>query len=358
MTAYRHLILRAACATVIVAAAVLPVHSPPAAALGSPASTVSTTTATSLPSAKKRAVELHERIDATEQELEVLKQRLEIADSQLFHQRMAAQDAQERAEEANRAYQERLVYLYKSDLLEPVSLIVGATSLTDLYRRAMMLSRMAILDRDTLVRARAARTEAAYEQQVLEEMQGAMRSMRELQDEQLEALKASHEEQKRIVARLTAAEKASLQRTRAASVIGRNQWREKSVSVNAVIGMVSATVEPHPHTYLVPAHQPTRYRSKGGSFTAHCSWYGNQFHGRTTASGQIFNQNDLTAASRTLPFGTRLALTRGNRRIVVVVNDRGPFIPGRDLDLSRGAARALGFDGLAQVHAEVVEPIR
>lgn len=54
----------------------------------------------------------------------------------------------------------------------------------------------------------------------------------------------------------------------------------------------------------------------------------------------------------------RLALTRGNRRIVVVVNDRGPFIPGRDLDLSRGAARELGFDSLAQVHAEVVEPIR
>jgi rare lipoprotein A len=65
----------------------------------------------------------------------------------------------------------------------------------------------------------------------------------------------------------------------------------------------------------------------------------------------------LTCASRTLPFGTWLALTRGGNRVIVVVTDRGPFIDGRDLDLSRRAARELGFSGVEPVHVEFVQPL-
>ena len=68
------------------------------------------------------------------------------------------------------------------------------------------------------------------------------------------------------------------------------------------------------------------------------SWYD---HGTVTANGEKFNPNGLTAAHKTLPFGTKLRLKYKDRQITVRINDRGPFIKGRDLDLARGAARRL-----------------
>ncbi|MCR6733535.1 MAG: septal ring lytic transglycosylase RlpA family protein [Afipia sp.] len=90
------------------------------------------------------------------------------------------------------------------------------------------------------------------------------------------------------------------------------------------------------------------------SFSGMASYYGNE-SGSRTASGQRFNQNAMTAAHRSLPFGTRLKVTHGGRSVVVTVNDRGPFIRGRVLDLSTGAARAIGLTGrgVGRVVAEV-----
>jgi len=81
------------------------------------------------------------------------------------------------------------------------------------------------------------------------------------------------------------------------------------------------------------------------------SWYGQEFAGRTTANGEIFDPLLLTAAHRTLPFGTRVRVTNlaNGRRVVVRINDRGPFKKGRVIDLTPAAARVLGFDGLAPV---------
>lgn len=94
--------------------------------------------------------------------------------------------------------------------------------------------------------------------------------------------------------------------------------------------------------------------SSGRSFSGKASYYGNE-SGSRTASGQRFNQEAMTAAHRTLPFGTRLKVTHGGRSVVVTVNDRGPFIKGRVLDLSKGAARAVGLTGrgVGHVVAEV-----
>ena len=91
----------------------------------------------------------------------------------------------------------------------------------------------------------------------------------------------------------------------------------------------------------------------GHSFSGVASFYGNE-SGSQTASGQRFNQNAMTCAHRSLPFGTKLRVSHGGRSVVVTVNDRGPFVRGRVLDLSTAAARALGIEGLGQVTAEVV----
>lgn len=83
------------------------------------------------------------------------------------------------------------------------------------------------------------------------------------------------------------------------------------------------------------------------------SFYGS---GSRTASGQRFNRNAMTCAHRSLPFGTRLRVSHAGRSVVVTVNDRGPFIRGRVLDLSTGAARAVGLiaGGVGRIVAEVL----
>ena len=95
--------------------------------------------------------------------------------------------------------------------------------------------------------------------------------------------------------------------------------------------------------------------SSGRGFAGMASFYGNE-SGSKTASGQRFNQNAMTAAHKTLPFGTKLRVTHGGQSVVVTINDRGPFIKGRVLDLSTGAARAIGLTsrGVGRVTAEVV----
>jgi rare lipoprotein A len=88
------------------------------------------------------------------------------------------------------------------------------------------------------------------------------------------------------------------------------------------------------------------------------SWYGAQHHGRRTASGERFDKNGMTAAHRSLPFGTKVRVTnrRNGSSVVVRINDRGPFTRGRIIDVSRSAAQALGMvkSGTAPVVVEVV----
>jgi rare lipoprotein A len=89
------------------------------------------------------------------------------------------------------------------------------------------------------------------------------------------------------------------------------------------------------------------------------SWYGGKFHGRLTSSGEVFDTNEMTAAHKTLPFGTVVKVTNqdNGRTAVVKINDRGPFVEGRIIDLSRAAAVELGMadQGVANVSIEIVD---
>jgi rare lipoprotein A (peptidoglycan hydrolase) len=120
-----------------------------------------------------------------------------------------------------------------------------------------------------------------------------------------------------------------------------------------------AAAAPHAFADLVGAGGPTPdipngFASTGVSFEGTASWYGPGFEGNPTASGQIFDSSLFTAASRDLPLGTWLHVTFGGRGVIVLVNDRGPYIDDRVLDLSRAAAEALGITGLGWVRAEIV----
>lgn len=89
------------------------------------------------------------------------------------------------------------------------------------------------------------------------------------------------------------------------------------------------------------------------------SWYGRQFHGKETASGESYDMFRFTAAHPSLPLGTWVRVTnlRNHKGVIVRVNDRGPVVPGRIMDLSYGAAQVLGFrgNGVAKVRLDIVQ---
>jgi rare lipoprotein A len=121
------------------------------------------------------------------------------------------------------------------------------------------------------------------------------------------------------------------------------------VTLNPVI-TASPVVNAHPHVATRGAHQ--------NSLHGLASWYGRVWNGRRTADGETFNDEDLTAASRTLPFGSRVRVSdvSTGRSVIVRINDRGTLAPGRIIDLSSAAAEILGIleRGVATVKLEIL----
>jgi rare lipoprotein A len=118
---------------------------------------------------------------------------------------------------------------------------------------------------------------------------------------------------------------------------------------------------PDPSSEVSPP--PTRSPESNGrvllTLEGIASFYADQFHGRKTSNGEVFDMNGRTAAHRTFPFGTKILVTNleNNKTLIIRVNDRGPFHEDRIIDLSLGAAKDLGFEqkGTARVRLEIVE---
>ena len=132
-------------------------------------------------------------------------------------------------------------------------------------------------------------------------------------------------------------------------------WPVKSIHAG-VIGLFLSLA-----ACSVPLSQGRLPASSDGRVTQTgiASWYGPGFHGKATASGVIYNQNDLTAAHQTLPLGTRVLVTNmeNSRSTEVLINDRGPFAKGRILDLSHAAGESLGMiaPGTIPVRLEIID---
>lgn len=308
--------------------------------------------------ATKAAISLQDRIDNDEENAAAIEQRIDAANIRIFEQQGQLAYAHAALAAARSRYDQRIIRLYKSRVLSPLYVLVDAGSLTDFYRRAHLLSQIAEEDRRALEDARIADAEATYQASMLQAAKSELLALKAEQSTRLADLKTALAQQQAILAKLSAVSRAAVGARVEASRQSRERWQASSIPVGSSIPLAEATVDPYSQTYLVPAYQPRHYRTTGRTSSMVCSWYGNEFNGRRAASGQIFNQDDFTCASKTLPFGTRIALTRGERRIIVVVTDRGPYVDGRDLDLSRAAARALGYSGVATVKAEFVEIVK
>jgi len=309
--------------------------------------------------ATAHTVEIEDEIESLEADRRALAERLSLTSERITAQREAVALAEARLAEAETRYRAHLIRIYKRGAFDPLTVLLNADNLPELLSSADALSRIAEDDNQVVADLNIAAADTRYKEAQLEELLAQDRALRAEQETRHERLVVLLEEQQASIALLTEQEREILDQVRALTAAARAQWRESSVPTGTVVGRATATVDTHPGVeYLVSAYMPRQYRSTGETYAAVCSWYGPGFHGKTTASGQVFNQEDLTCASRTLPFGTVLALTRGSRRVIVYVNDRGPFIAGRDLDLSKAAAAALGFSGVQTVNVEVVTAVR
>jgi len=107
--------------------------------------------------------------------------------------------------------------------------------------------------------------------------------------------------------------------------------------------------------FILASCSSARYQTRGDTGSGVATWYGQEFHGRTTASGERFNMYDLTCAHKELPFGSVLEVTNtaNGRSVKCTVNDRGPFVSGRDLDLSYAAAKEIGLIGPGQARVKI-----
>ena len=126
-----------------------------------------------------------------------------------------------------------------------------------------------------------------------------------------------------------------------------------SLQVPSTFTPASVTFDPA-RIYARP--DDNAFTRTGQTMSGYSSWYGDSFNGKSTASGEVFDQYAYTCAHKTLPFGTWLRVTFRGRSVIVKVNDRGPAVPGRMLDLSRGAAEAVGLTGVQWVDCEIVVP--
>jgi len=111
-------------------------------------------------------------------------------------------------------------------------------------------------------------------------------------------------------------------------------------------------------TATPPAEMPAGYVPTGATEDGDASWYGPGFDGKTAANGETYDQEAMTAAHKTLPFGTWIKVTNttNGQSVFVRINDRGPYVDGRILDLSHAGAQAIGIDGVATIHIEIYGP--
>ena len=164
-----------------------------------------------------------------------------------------------------------------------------------------------------------------------------------------------------VMAPATPATPAAAPRSRIADFIDR-RLRARA-ETPAAVAETAPAAPATPETPEAPVDE--KYRLTGEAARelerGHASWYGGQFHGRRTASGENFNKYALTAAHKTLPFGTivRVRSLKHGREVEVRINDRGPFAKGRVIDLSQAAAEALGLTatGVAEVSLNVAEAL-
>ena len=289
---------------------------------------------------------LSEDIAAIELECESIDARLEATSKEINLRQMQLEASESQYRETQERLSERLREMYKSDDTGLIGAFLNINDFEDLMVRVSYLNRINQADSDLLAECEKKQTALLSTKEELESSKSEEIGLKEGKKQRLSDLKDRF-------AKEQARNRMAVQKAKESK---KQEARSKSVALGSAGGTSNCTVTSHPDSSHVTAGKTSgNYQGTGATFGGIASWYGNQFHGRPTASGEIFNENDFTCASRTLPFGTLLRVTYGGRNVVVRVTDRGPYVGGRILDLSKAAAKALGMSGIGYVTVEIIK---
>lgn len=320
-----------------------------------------------LDEATQRATDLQQEMDDLTAEMKAVEARIAQTGQRIDEQGLLVIKTNEDRQLAQAQFDDRVVNLYKAGTVSPLEMLFTAPTLNDALNRSVFLMTMIERDEQALQLATKLSAEAAYQAKVLDDLRAQDIALRDIARARMAALADAVAQQKQVVAALSAQQKAYVASKSRFDAEQRRLWKESSY-LGGPVQHVAAVVEPYlDRTYLVDEGEPTRYVTTGAISTQLCSWYSNAENGLTTASGRAYNENEFTCASvmkdptdptgqRLIPFGTRLAITKGAHRIIVIVTDRGPYVANRTIDLSKAAANALGFDGVGLLNVEVVSP--
>lgn len=328
-----------------------PVHAAAAAAVAAlvALALVQPASAADLAELKARAQALGDQVSALETRLERLSGReadldAKISDvsSEIGTLELELGDREEAADVARDAVVERVVDAYKgSTTTDRLAVILSAEDVNDAIEAAEMTGHAADADAEAL-------QELLEEQEALEATQARVDERKqELLAAQAEADALADEAEAALAERSEVLEQLS---TEVAEL--ERRAREAAAAAarpdEAFLDLLSPS-GPAPGI-------PDGFVGTGVTFEGLASWYGPGFEGNLTASGDVFDSSLYTAASKELPLGTWLYVEYNGRGVVVLVNDRGPYVEPRILDLSRGAAQAIGMEhaGVGWVKAEIL----
>jgi rare lipoprotein A (peptidoglycan hydrolase) len=358
-THLRHALVAAAAAALLLLPA--PAMASPTPAPAGPA--VNSASATDAPT--YRALELQRSIDDVQGELAGIDSRIAVTSTHVQQQTTALDTANANLRTVQGVYNDRVVAIYQSGDYDMFSILLDSDSFTDLVARLELMTRILEADRSTLEEMAIVAAQAQYQAGQLDMLRAREATLRQLRNERATSLTAAQTEQQTLTATLTPQSLTLVQSVAAAAAKYRASWRAASVPAGTVAKRVAARVSPYAVRYTSSKLHYAAYRATGVKSVAVASWYGSDFDGHETASGELFNSTDFTCADDLLPIGTWVALTRTDpvtkitRRVVVVVNDRGPYVDGQNMQVTQAVADALGITdlGVATVDTEVVKPV-
>jgi hypothetical protein len=267
--------------------------------------------------------------------------------------RLRSMETRAAEEEVHRSFSDGVRSAYIAGRGHALELVLGASDLHELAARMPYVSKaLAVQTPD--VRDLAARR--AGLERVLRETESAQRDLIRT-EERLETLRA------RIETRLARAEAAV--RADADALATLNEIRKHYAGTVDRVAGATRTIRYRKGEAMFQAAAPflgprtdcsvpKGLRSTGDVISGQASWYGNAFRGKPTASGAIFYPDRYTVAHRTLPFGLFLLIRMGSRCVVSFLNDRGPYVDGRVLDLSYASAQQIGLSGVKGVTATLL----
>lgn len=236
-------------------------------------------------------------------------------------------------------YVDRAIETYKAGTSTRLAILLSARTLGDLEALTDAVAASGVADRSALEELVAAKQDAESAQDRIDARKQQLMAARAEAETVALDMRSTIAERRSVLAELT-------------DQVERLERKARRLAAQAL----------EPDTALLdllagagPAPDiPTGYVGTGVAFEGIASWYGPGFEGNLTASGDVFDSSLFTAASKELPLGTWLYVTHAGKGVVVLVNDRGPYIDGRVLDLSHAAAQAIGITGLGWIRAEII----